>query len=318
MSTPEVTAVVCTYERYDLLPRAIDSLRDQKAAAERFEIVVVDNSPDPARSRAVAAGYADRGNLTWITEKRPGLSNARNVGIGAARAPVVAFMDDDATADPGWIGTIADAFGRFGDEVAIIGGRVDPIWGAPRPSWLDDDLLIYVSVIDWPGRTRDLKPDEWLAGTNVAYRKTALDEIGGFSGSLGRIGGGQSLLSNDETDVAEQLAARGYKTKYVPAMRVDHLVEPARLSQTWFRRRMAWQATSDYLKDPAACFERARRHWEGVTWYFASLPANLRSPAGFLVDEPDPERFRRQLGAIYDMTVATLSGYNGIELETLR
>ncbi len=313
MSMPRITAAICTYNRYDLLPRAIESLTRQNLATADFEIIVVDNSPDHARSQEIALDYGGIENLRWWSEKTPGLSNARNVATRLAAAPLIAFMDDDAAAAPGWLAAVMSAFAEFGDAAQIVGGRVDPLWAAPQPGWLSGNLLGYVSVVDWGGSARFAAKTEWVAGTNVAFRVAALEAVGGFSVHLGRSRGGQALLSNDENDVIERMVANGGRLVYAPAAIVEHLVPSERLTQAWFRRRVAWQAVSDYLQDSGRMFELAPQYWKGVTEFYARLPPKYRTPRGFHIEQDDPEMFRMQIAALYNFTVALLSGFQDLD-----
>src|ERR1700740_2121779 len=73
-----LSAVICTYNRYDLLPEAIESLVKQNVPPSLFEIIVVDNSPDQAGATCFAQHYTGLSNLTYLVEPKPGLSNARN------------------------------------------------------------------------------------------------------------------------------------------------------------------------------------------------------------------------------------------------
>ncbi len=313
MNAPRITAAICTYNRYDTLGSAIESLTRQSLAARDFEIIVVDNSPDHDQSAEIAKDYRAVANLRWLIEKIPGLSNARNVATREATAPLIAFMDDDAVASPGWLQTLIAAFDAFGAPCQIVGGRVDPIWGAPQPAWLPDSLLGNVSVVDWGGKDRFAVKGEWVAGTNIAFRVEALKAVGGFAVNLGRTRGGQALLSNDETDVIERMTARGAKLVYSPSAAVGHLVPAERLTQAWFRRRVAWQAVSDYMLDSPGLFEKAPDYWRGVTEFFARLPPQHRNPRGLYVEQQDPEMFRMQMSALYNFTVALLAGFNGLE-----
>ncbi|HWA02448.1 MAG TPA: glycosyltransferase family 2 protein [Rhizomicrobium sp.] len=312
MISPLISAAICTYNRYDLLPKAIASLRRQSLATDEFEIIVVDNSPDRRKSETFSRNYAGISNLRWIVEATPGLSNARNVAARMARSPLIAFMDDDAVAASDWLEELLAAFEEFGPEAKLVGGRVDPIWGVPRPDWLPDDLLGYVSVVNWGGVTRFASDSEWIAGTNLALRVEALVEAGGFSVKLGRTRGGEALLSNDESEVVARIRERGGRLVYSPAAVVEHLVPAERLSQGWFRRRAAWQAVSDYIQDPASAFGNAPRFWRGVTEYYARLPPRHRTPAGLHLDQTDPGMFRMQMSAVYNYTIALLSGFHGI------
>jgi glycosyltransferase involved in cell wall biosynthesis len=314
MPAPQISAIVCTYNRYDALPRALESLTAQTLPAAEFEVVVVDNSPDRELSLAHAARFENIANLKWVVEGTPGLSNARNVGTRIAAGPLVAFIDDDAIAAPEWLANIVAGYERFGPSAVGLGGRVDPLWGAPRPRWLHDDLLGYLSVVNWGGSARIAATGEWVAGTNISFRREPLAAVGGFSVDLGRREAGYSLLSNDENEVIAKLRARGGQLVYDPEVIVRHLVAAERLTQAWFRRRAAWQAMSDYLLSPQRHFEQAQRSWSAVQRFVNRLPPRDRSLRALGVALDDPEMFKAQLLAIHDYTVAILAGFNNVEV----
>ncbi|HEX4077731.1 MAG TPA: glycosyltransferase family A protein [Rhizomicrobium sp.] len=313
MSNPQISAVICTYNRYDLLPASIASLEQQSISSREFEIIIVDNSPDQEASEAFSKSFRSHDNVRWIGESKPGLSNARNVGARAAAAPLIAFMDDDAIAEPHWLAELQAAFSRFGESAQVAGGRVDPIWGAPRPTWLPDDLLGFVSVVNWGGEARYAGTKEWVAGTNIAFRTEPLLAVGGFSIHLGRNGAGHALLSNDENDVISRLREVDGQLVYAPKAIVSHLVAPERLTQPWFRRRTVWQATSEYLQDPKHNFDLGPRYWNVVTDFYSRLPSRDRTPRGLYLEQSSPDMFRLQLSALHNFTVALLSGFNGFE-----
>ena len=249
-----------------------------------------------------------------MVEKTPGLSNARNVGTAEAAAPIVSFMDDDAVAEPDWLASVVAGFDAFGEDAVVLGGRVKPLWGAPRPAWLHDDLLGHVSVVDWGGTMRLADEKEWFAGTNISFRRSALQATEGFPTDLGRSQGGASLLSNEEIELIAKLRRKGGRAIYAPGAVVQHLIEKERLAQKWFRRRAAWQATSDYILSPQAHFERAHESWKGVLWFVNRLPPRARSLSALSMNIDDPELFKAQVHAIYDYTIALLAGFNNVEL----
>ena len=299
---------VCTYERYDLLAECFDSLVAQTLPSDEFEILVIDNSPDATRSSEEARLYAHIPNLRWIHEKIPGLSNARNVAARETTAPIIAYIDDDAVPHPTWLRELLAAYDELGDEVYSIGGRVLPRFGQPRPPWLSDKLLAYLSVIDLGHETRILRPGEWVAGANISYRTPLLRAVGGFSPALGRIGSGIALMSNDETELAERLSARGGVTGYAGLAVVDHLVDPSRVRQDWFRRRMAWQAVSDYVRAPGEQFARSEAAWLDLKRFFAQQPPHVRTQRALVIEQADPSAREWQLAAIYEAVISLLSG----------
>jgi glycosyltransferase involved in cell wall biosynthesis len=310
----DITICICTYDRYELVGKSIESAVGQRLDLRRHEILVVDNSPDRARAKAFQNKYNKTSNLTYLIEETPGLSNARNVGAQASRAPIIAFLDDDAVASPDWVSELLKAFETFGPQASIVGGRVDPIWSAPRPPWLHDALLSNLSLVDWGGQTRVAGELEWAAGTNIAFRVDAILAHGGFSPKLGRVGSGASLLSNEEIEVIARIRAAGGELIYAPNARVSHHIDAGRLTPAWFRKRAAWQAMSDFLMSPDRAIAEARTDWPEILKYFNALPPLERTVRGLIYETDDPDLFNWQVGAIYTMTKLLLAGFEGTEL----
>ena len=310
MPTPprRITAAICTYERYDLLPGAIESALAQSLPADSFEVIVVDNSPDAARSAQEAARFADSPNLAWYHESRPGLSNARNVAARHAASPLIAYLDDDARADPVWLEHIAGCFDALGDAVKVVGGRIRPWWGAPRPDWLPDAMLGDITVLDHGAERRLLKDGEWVAGANIAFRIAALRDAGWFDTSLGRTGSGASLLSAEETAVTDRIRGQGGLVAYDPLAAVSHWVDPERLTQRWFRRRAAWQAVSDYLCDPRARLAQRDKAWQAVKDFLLTRNPADRTLRGLALEQQDAAAFKWQVAAVYNTVTALLAG----------
>ena len=251
--TPRCTVAICTYRRYALLAEAIDSVLEDRDASNDPDcrIMVVDNSPDAAEAHAFADTYtrSETAGLAFTHLGTPGLANARNFALTHCDTEILAFIDDDARVRPGWIDAMLEGFDRFGPGTAVVGGRVVPRWGVPRPSWLHDDMLVSLSLVDWGGDLRLAGLDEWFAGTNIAFRTHHLRGAALFRTDLGR-SGGHTLLGNEEIDVMRSLHAAGLRPVYQPRAEVEHLIPASRLTQSWFRRRYVWQAVSDALMSP--------------------------------------------------------------------
>jgi GT2 family glycosyltransferase len=237
IAPPEITAIVCTCDRDRLLERAVDSLLAQSLPRERFEILVVNNGGGSPR---VPEG------VRLLREPRPGLSHARNLGVERAGGRTVAFLDDDAVAGPAWLERIVDAFRRDAG-VACVGGRVEPLFEGARPAWLPDALLGYFSIVDLGDRPRVVDTTRWLAGTNIAFDRQALLDVGGFSPRLGRRPG--TLLGMEEVSVVRRMRRRGLRVLYDPAVVVAHEVPASRMTRRWLHRRAWWQGISDAVSD---------------------------------------------------------------------
>ena len=132
---PDLSVIVPTYRRLGLLIRTLHSLLSQHAPGVRYEVLVVDNnSGDNTRAVVEASAYKRR-NVRYLFEPRQGVSHARNTGIDAARAPLIAFIDDDVEASRNWVAAIKDAFDSH-PEIDCLGGPIRPRWAAPPPAWL--------------------------------------------------------------------------------------------------------------------------------------------------------------------------------------
>ncbi len=245
-----LTAVICTYDRYRLLGDAVLSLCQQSLPKDEYRILIVDNSPDGAAARQFAAPLSGISNLRYLHVDRPGLSNARNIALREVTTPYVAFMDDDAIAATDWLENIARFFHDAKQAVAAVGGPVAPIWEAPRPTWLHDELLGYVGLLDLGDQLLEIGSRQWLIGANIAYQRDALNAVGGFRTDLGRRG--TILISNEELELQARLREARFRLFYCPDVRVRHRVPPERLTQTWVRQRVFWQAISDLITNPAA------------------------------------------------------------------
>ena len=165
---PRVSVVVPTHDRAERLGRLLSSLRHQSLGPDLFEVIVVDDASGGDTSRVLDSEIA-RGELDLrvIRRDRPGgPAAARNGGWPAARAPLVAFTDDDCVAEPGWLeaGMAASA----SNPGAIVQGRTDPDpveWKAYGP---------FSHTLQIP------EPTPWFETCNVFYPRDLLERVGGF------------------------------------------------------------------------------------------------------------------------------------------
>ena len=250
---PEIAAVICTHNRCAWLPDALGSLAAQSLPAGRFEVIVVDDGSTDA-TPAVVAEFSSRLPLRVITQPNRGLAAARNAGWRAARAPLVAYLDDDARAAPDWLERILAAFAEA-PAAAVVGGPVHPRWEVPRPAWLPDDLLLFLTIFDLGPREIRSTEKFVFAGASMAMPRRWLEATDGFDERLGRHG--KSLLSHEESAWWENVLKRGGFGLYRPDVVADHLVPAARLTRAWFRRRLYWEGVSMRLREQDGAARRA-------------------------------------------------------------
>ncbi len=192
-------------------------------------MLVVDNSSSAETTEALAPLRARLGDrLRVVREETPGLSRSRNTGAAAARAPVLAYLDDDARPAPGWLEALRDAFAD--DRVALAGGPIVGLWPDGIPAeWLPAGVEGYFSILDHGDRDLD---DAELYGANWAVRSSVLGRLGGFDTRFGAGEGG--LLAGEETEVAYRVAeAKAGRSRYVAAAAVGHRIAPGRHDEGW-------------------------------------------------------------------------------------
>lgn len=225
------SVIICAYtlDRWAGLTGAVRSVEAQHAQAAEV-IVVIDHNPELfARAQDELSGC----RVIENSESR-GLSGARNSGMAAAQAEIVAFMDDDAEADAEWLGALAGAFA----EPAVIGagGTITPRWEAGRPAWFPP-AFDWVIGCTYEGYPSESIPVRNVLGCNMAFRREPLSSIGGFRGELGRLGA--LPFGVEETEVCIRLTAAqpGTSIVHVPAALVHHTVPANRATWRYFRRR---------------------------------------------------------------------------------
>ncbi len=300
---PLISVVLCTRNRAELFDKAMASVVAQDFPKSAYEIIVVDNGSSD-HTRGVAHRYEAEANVRYLLEERVGLCVARNTGWRAASAAYVALFDDDAVARPGWLAAIADAFARYAGDVGVIGGRVEPIWLAPRPDWLADELAGALTIIDWGPEEKEI-PDlrrEWLVGANMACPKAVIAEVGGFHPWLDRVG--NNLLSSGDVHLEMEIVRRGYRCVYVPAMAIAHLAPPSRLTQAWFAKRFYWQGMSDAVMEIIGSAPSRRRRLALAARRLTHLGCSPQKLRALSAPTTQAARFRAKCLALIDLGYA--------------
>lgn len=233
---PDVSVVVCTYNRCTLLPDALRSLLAQDPGGVRWELIVVDNnSRDATREVVRELVESERGEMRYVFEPRQGLCHARNAGIAAARAPVVAFTDDDVRVAPDWVARIHGAFAAH-PEVDFVGGRVLPRWPRTPPAWLTAEHWAPLAVVDLgdqPFQTSAARP-VCLVGANLAFRRDVFARVGGFSPAFQHPAG--SNCCTDDHEMELRVWRAGGTGLYLPGLVVTADVQEDRLDRAYHRR----------------------------------------------------------------------------------
>lgn len=123
-----IAVIVPTFRRPDSLEQALRSVLAQDGLDTLVaEIAVVDNDPEGSARLLVARLQQEGARLLYVHAREPGVSNARNAGLAATHAPLIAFIDDDEAAPPHWLAALHAVHMRLGADVTFgpVRGRAD-------------------------------------------------------------------------------------------------------------------------------------------------------------------------------------------------
>ena len=225
---PSATVAVCTRDRTEDLRCCLDAL--MRLPDDGQEILVIDNCPATEETFRLVGQFA---RVRYIRELRPGLNVARNRALREARHEIIAFTDDDAAPDPGWLRAILRNF--HDPVVQCVTGLTMPLELQTKAQQTFENFIGFGAGF----RRKVLDPathdplDAWSAGAgvNMAVRKTILNSVGPFDEALDA---GTATLSGGDNEIFSRILARGYRITYDP-----HALNWHRHRRKW--RELRWQ-----------------------------------------------------------------------------
>ena len=222
------SVVICAYttERWGQLQEAVESVATRSADAEI--VIVVDHADDLLEMCATEWPH----HRVVSNQFAQGLSGARNTGVAQTTGDVIAFLDDDATADSGWLDALTAGF--TDQSVGGVGGRILPAWAKPPPGWLPPEFwwVVGCSYVGLPATAQEIRNP---IGANMAFTRSVFEQVGGFREEIGRVG--SIPLGCEETELSIRARAAGFNIWYVPDAVVHHWVPGARLTLRYFLHR---------------------------------------------------------------------------------
>jgi glucosyl-dolichyl phosphate glucuronosyltransferase len=289
MDAPQISIVLCTYNRAASLSKTLSSFENLVTPAGlSWELIIVDNHSNDG-THALVEEFAQRVPFTvrYLFEERQGLSWARNAGIAQAKSDIVAFTDDDVILHREWLVNVNRGFEEF--DCAALAGRVIPDWIQPKPDWLEMKDQQAVVNFDLGDEWKEIKIPP--LGANFAFRKRVFSTYGMFRTDLG-LSGGQRGITCEDTEFGKRLILGGEKIVYSPAAIVYHPVYPHRTTKDFFK---TWYYNDGRSAIRAFGWSSATACFLGVPrWMYWGVVTNL---ASWFVTLNSQRRFQHKLSA---------------------
>ncbi len=236
----DVSVVICTYsfDMFDAFSESVESILNQ--TYDDIELIlVVDGNQE--LYECVVEEYGDIESVqVHANEENLGLSGSRNNALEYATGDVVALIDDDAVADPDWIAELVSVYEKR-DAIAV-GGRMVADWVAGKPEFLPEEFYWLIGVTH-KGFAEDGEEVRNTFGSNISFKRSVFEEIGGFEPTMGRQGNNKLQAEEIEFCVRMQLEC-GQGVIYKDDAVVAHKVFDFRTKKQWLAKRAFWQGYS--------------------------------------------------------------------------
>ena len=222
-----LSIVVSTCAKVEPTIRCVEAIR--ACGDPAHEVIVVENRPRGSTvSDALRERYDGDPRVRYLEEGAPGLANARNAGLRAARGELVAFTDDDVIVDARWLQALRGSFASM-PMVDCVTGLIAPLELETAAQVLIERFASYgkglvprVYSLERPPSDQPLFPytaGHFGSGANMAFRTNALRELGSFDPVLGT---GTPARGCEDLDICIRLLNAGGEIAYEPRAIVWH------------------------------------------------------------------------------------------------
>lgn len=235
--TVAVSVVICahTFDRFDDIRAAVASVRSQTRPADEL-LLVIDHNDE------LLDALADLDAKVVPNTGPKGLSGGRNTGTDLASGDVVAYLDDDAVASPDWLAHLVAPF-EEDPHVVAVGGWAHPAWDTAAPAWFPPEFnwVIGCSHRGLPTTRARVRN---VIGCNMAYRRRAVVDAGGFDTGLGRTA--DRPLGCEETELCIRMHQLDPQAVILlePKATITHRVPEARTRWRYFVSRCRAEGNS--------------------------------------------------------------------------
>lgn len=233
---PEISIVICSFNRAKYIGEAMLSLYNQTLEATRYEVIIVDNASTDNTAdicREFIASHPET-QFTYLLEPRQGASFARNTGAAIAKAPLLCFMDDDAIAEIDFLKNIIQFFKEV-PEAGGLGGRIIPRYIPAEPKWMSHFVSSLVGHFHYSEERTPFRKGKYPLESNMIVKTADFHKIGGFNTKLPGVSG-TLRIGGEGKDFFFRLMELGNVIYYDPTIRVEHVVETAKLTPEYMYR----------------------------------------------------------------------------------
>ncbi|MDD5194121.1 MAG: glycosyltransferase, partial [Candidatus Omnitrophica bacterium] len=153
---PDITVIVCTYNRSLSLKRTLFALIKQEPVIS-FDIIVVDNnSCDDTTSVAEEISKKSPIPLRYYREEKQGVAHARNRGAHEAKGRYIAYIDDDVVPDKNWLKSLVDCLESQNPKPSCIVGKIELVWEGHKPDWFPEEYETILGRYDFGNQPKYL------------------------------------------------------------------------------------------------------------------------------------------------------------------
>ncbi len=199
-----VSIIIRTYNRANLLKRALSSLANQTLSTEQYEVIVVDDGSEDSTRDVCNMMQRKLPNIKYISsDTNNGLGSATNLGVRSARGDYILFIDDDCIAKKDWAERLSKLLKR---EHIVAGSVVSPVTNYIK---LCHNIAEFHSFM--PGRKAG--PVEFIAGSNMGFRRSVFNELNGTQ---------ENRRCAEDMEFILRARLKGYRIYFVPNAVVTH------------------------------------------------------------------------------------------------
>lgn len=293
---PEISVVICTYNRAVYLPEALGSLYNQTIGKDQFEVIIVNNNSTD-QTEQVCKSFIEQhkdAHIYYINESQQGASFARNRGAALAKGSLLCFMDDDAIAKSNYLELILTFFKEHKDAGGL-GGRIIPRYIPEEPKWMSHFVSSLVGNFDYSKEVCVFSPNKYPLESNMIIKKLDFDQVKGFNTALPGVKG-TLRIGGEGKEFFLKLKAIGRTIYYHPDVIIEHVVETQKLTSEYMYRvasgigrgervrTLEISKTSYWLKIAEYLFKLGAAMVLALTYLLQGNPAKMKPVIQFRID----------------------------------